>query len=264
MQRIALSALVTILTACNVQQEVNDDMTILNTVYSNVRVPDGFFKEDTPNDAFYTTSHIRRADVDTDINRAGGNDYELSANTLEDAINMDGAATDNIYGQYPLIIDITETDLYYQVLRAGSNDAMFYRRARVFKSDVLDRNGAVLNCDKCYQGKVNTEWLTLERAKFIIEYLWTFTLDNNNGNSVLSTNIQEFDYGYVYSMTRAELTKDVTGEGCDTVNLFAHTYSINSKTGEINKDTLLYRTIYSQLMGNKPQICEKEMSNVTG
>ena len=133
-KKLFLVCFTIVLSACAVDAETSDDQAIMDLVYNDKRVPEGFYQEEVPNDAFYATGHIKN----TEVGQTTESPYELSTDDYYIAAQWDTQATQNVYGSYAQLIEITETDLYYQFTHMHSDNDEFIRRARVFKSTIID------------------------------------------------------------------------------------------------------------------------------
>jgi len=267
MNRIFIFAVVLImafaLSACGVEMAAADlqanadresDYEIMTKVYTDQRTPDGFYQESLP-DTWYTIRHLKNTDLLEGVVPSGTPVYGLGTDDFTEALNWSEtiALQQAVYEQ---LVDTTETDLYFQFTRfsPGTPDNTHY--SRVFKSSSLDRSGYDLGNPGIYLGMITWQPLTAEQVKYVIEYLWTFTFNNNYGNAVLESYTEETDSEFIHTMTEARLIMDYAGN-CDTIQIFDTQYSVQKTDGMIFQVEYLIREFYSERIGNDYQVCEQ-------
>lgn len=267
MNRIFIFAVVLImafaLSACGVEMAAADlqanadresDYEIMTKVYTDQRTPDGFYQESLP-DTWYTIRHLKNTDLLEGVVPSGTPVYGLGTDDFTEALNWSEtiALQQAVYEQ---LVDTTETDLYFQFTRfsPGTPDNTHY--SRVFKSNSLDRSGYDLGNPGIYLGMITWQPLTAEQVKYVIEYLWTFTFNNNYGNAVLESYTEETDSEFIHTMTEARLIMDYAGN-CDTIQIFDTQYSVQKTDGMIFQVEYLIREFYSERIGNDYQVCEQ-------
>lgn len=272
-QNVSLLFLIVILSACNGASETsatdpaveysaiplsidfsNDDNVILQAVYFDIRTPVGFYSEYyADSDTYYSTSNIKNVELLPIANRIGVARYELSTDDFTEALDWSEQAA-NYMPAYKQLVDNSETDLYFEFLRVDLNNPLFVHRSRVFKKSALDRSGIDLNQPDNYQGQINTQTLSAERVKMLIEYFWTYSFSNNRGNAVLTSNTIETDVSYIHVMEEAKLTTGLVDQ-CDTVEIFESTYTVQKDTGDIWREQVTTREISSKRYGSNFEIC---------
>lgn len=230
------------------------DYEIITKVYTDQRTPDGFYQESLP-DTWYTIRQLKNTDLLEGVVPSSTPVYELGTDDFTEALNWSEtiALQQAVYEQ---LVDTTETDLYFQFTRfsPGTPDNTHY--SRVFKSSSLDRSGYDLGNPGIYLGMITRQPLTAEQVKYVIEYLWTFTFNNNYGNAVLESYTEETDSEFIHTMTEARLTMDYA-DNCDTIQIFETQYSVQKTDGMIFQVEYLIREIYSERIGNDYQVCEQ-------
>lgn len=230
------------------------DYEIITKVYTDQRTPDGFYQESLP-DTWYTIRQLKNTDLLEGVVPSSTPVYELGTDDFTEALNWSEtiALQQAVYEQ---LVDTTETDLYFQFTRfsPGTPDNTHY--SRVFKSSSLDRSGYDLGNPGIYLGMITWQPLTAEQVKYVIEYLWTFTFNNNYGNAVLESYTEETDSEFIHTMTEARLTMDYA-DNCDTIQIFETQYSVQKTDGMIFQVEYLIREIYSERIGNDYQVCEQ-------
>ena len=97
--------------------------------------------------------------------------------------------------------------------------------------------------------------LTAENVKFIIEYLWTFTLSNNFSNAVVESYTTETDSEFVHIMEQARLDLSHS-ESCDQVKLYEMRYTVPKDSGFIWKEKVLMREFSAKRSGDYLEICD--------
>lgn len=252
-----------IISACSGSQEpvANDgsavkssseasDIAIARAVYFDERTPDGFYQESSPGDAYYVTSHIKNIDLLPLVDRAGEPVYELASDDFNESLAWSEQAA-NFQSSYPQLVDNSETLLYHQFTRVDPAAPEFIYLNRVLKASVLDRNG--VNDD--YKGRITIATMTTSDIKLIVEYLWTFTINNNYGNAVLSSSTVETASDYVHVLKQAKLNMNVN-TGCDTINIYETHYTIPKVSGFIWKEDLNQRVISTKRTGDSVVLCD--------
>ena len=219
----------------------SSDEEILEALYRDKRVPAGFYTEVFPVDVFSSLSHVKSSILNLDANDPV---YELSTDDFSEAIEYSEKEA-NLQPGYKQMVDVTETDFYFQLTRVDLDYPEFVHFSRVFKLNALDRSGIDRNQLGSYQGKITIPVLTAQRVKDIIEYLWNFTFSNNYGNTVTESEISETSSEFVHSMIEAKLVISAINT-CDTVEVFESLYSIEKDTGFIWKESTLIREISIQ------------------
>lgn len=255
-------AIVSFLVACDSVTDPQDtnnsetvEMTIAGALYFDERIPDGFYKEELPDDVFYTTSHVKNVSLLPVIDRAGLADYELSSDDYVEALAWSDKAAE--YQQsYKQLTDIVDTELYYQFTRFDPDLPQFINRHRVFKASVLDRSGVDRSDeDSAYKGKITMPDLTAEKVKLIIEYLWMFTLSNNYRNAVLESYVTEMDDEFIHIMKQAKLDFGYS-ESCDSITVYEIRYTVSKSTGFIWKEKVLTAEFSAKRSGTYLEICD--------
>ncbi len=230
------------------------DYEIITKVYTDQRTPDGFYQESLP-DIWYTIRHLKNTDLLEGVVPSSTPVYELGTDDFTEALNWSEtiALQQAVYEQ---LVDTTETDQYFQFTRFSPGTPDYTHYSRVFKSSSLDRSGYDLGNPGIYLGMITWQPLTAEQVKYVIEYLWTFTFNNNYGNAVLESYTEETDSEFIHTMTEARLTMDYA-DNCDTIQIFESQYSVQKTDGMIFQVEYLIREIYSERIGNDYQVCEQ-------
>jgi len=231
------------------------DMKIATALYFDERTPDGFYKEDFQNDAFYSISHVKNISLLPVASRIGLAVYELTSNDFVEAMAWSDKAAE--YQQsYTQLAGNTETTLYYQFTRFDPESPQFINMHRVFKAGVLDRNGVDRSDeDGNYQGRIAMSGLTVEKVNLIIEYLWMFTLSNNYSNAVLESYTTETDNEFLHIMKQAKLFFS-NNESCDAIEVYEIRYTVPKDSGFIWREKVLTRTFSAKRSGTYLEICK--------
>lgn len=227
----------------------SSDIQIAETVYFDARTPDGFYQESYSNDNFYVISHIKNTDLLALVDRAGVVSYELSSNNFNEALTWTNTS-ESYQATNKQLVDNTETSMYYQFTRVDpiAPEIVYYQR--VLKSTVLDRNGV----DDTYKGVITIPAITAADVKLIVEYLWSFTSNNNYGFAVLDSTVTEGAADFIYRMEQVNLNMSFD-ESCDSIELYEVTYSVLKATGAITKSAVLQRVILAKRSGDYIEIC---------
>jgi len=226
------------------------DMKIAGAVYFDQRTPDGFYKEPSQGDAYYVTSHVKNTDLLPPANRTGVDVYELTSDDFIEAMDWSEQAA-VFQTSYKELVDNNETSLYHEFTRVDPGSPDFIYQHRVLKASVLDRNGV----NEDYKGRITLTNMTSVDVKLIIEYLWTFTMNNNYGNAVLESYTTETDNEFVHVLQQAKLKMSFS-ESCDTIDVFETRYTVPKASGFIWKDEEVKRSISVKRTGDVLQLCE--------
>jgi len=68
------------------------ELEIARALYQDRRTPDGFYHEDLPDDAFYTTTHVRNTDLVPAAARAAMLPYDLSSDDFAEVVDWSETA----------------------------------------------------------------------------------------------------------------------------------------------------------------------------
>ncbi len=231
------------------------NMKIARALYFDLKTPAGFYQEDVQDAASYSISHIKNTSLLPVVDRDESSSYELSSDDFAEALAWSDQAAEYQLSHKQLI-DNTETWLYHQFTRFDPDSPQFIHLHRVFKSSMLDRNGVIRSDeDSSYKGRITMLDMTAEKVKFIIEYLWTFTLSNNFSNAVVESYTIETDSAFVHIMEQARLDLSHS-ESCDQVKLFEMRYTVAKDSGFIWKEKVLMREFSAKRIGDYLEICD--------
>jgi len=233
----------------------NPDYAIAAALYTDQRVPENFYHHELPDDnAFYFIHHVKNSDLVPIYDRTGMATYELSTDDYSQALEWAETAAEYLTVYRP-IIDYTETDLYFEFTRIDTDYPLFVELERVFKSSVLDRSGVdITKPDEHFQGTINPGVLSLDVAKNIIEYLWTFSFANNYGTLIIKSEITEYSSVYIQTLQEARLDM-YTGDSCDTISIYNIDFQIDKTTGAINKEEHFLRKFQARRTDSDYEIC---------
>lgn len=233
---------------------VISDMQIAQALYFDERTPAGFYREDFQDGNYYSISHVKNVDLLPLVNRGGLPVYELASDDFVEAMDWSEQAAGNQLN-YKQLVDNSETELYHQFTRMDPAAPQFITLSRVFKSSVLDRSGVDQNQPGNYQGRITLTETTAEQLKLIIEYLWTFTDNNNFGNAVLASYATETEDEFVHIMLQAKLNMSYS-TSCDTIEVYEIRYTVPKASGFIWKDEVITRVISARRTGSRLEICQ--------
>lgn len=260
-------ALVTLtLSSCNSTTDTQDtssnsanaattsDMAIAKALYFNERTPEDFYHEDFLEDAFYSVSHVKNVDLLPYNARAGLAEHELASNDFNEAMGWVEQAAGYLQ-PYNQLVDNSETSMYYQFTRVDPASPLFIHIYRVFKANVLDRNGVDRSDeDGEYKGRITSAEITGEKVKLIMEYLWLFTFSNNYYNTVLDSYTTETADSFVHTMNQARLTIS-NNDNCDMIEVYEIRYTIPKISGYVWKDKTLTHTFSTRRVGDRIENC---------
>ena len=249
-----------LLSACGADSSAPDtaisDTRIAERIYLDKRTPDNFFNNDEAitGDSFYSISHLKNVELLTPAEKIGLPQYELSTDDFTQALNWSEtvASKQTVYRQ---LVNNSDTPLYYQFTRVDLNNSEFIHLSRVYKASTLDRSGVDLSESGSYQGKIVSTVYTTTLVKQIVEYLWTFSFNNNYGHAVLQSSTIENGLSLTHTLLEAKLITS-SSASCDSIEIFESNYSIDKSSGEIWKTGQSLRTIQATFNGTFATLCE--------
>jgi len=227
----------------------SDDMAIASALYYDKRTPAGFYQEQSESDDYHVTSHVKNIDLLPLASRGGLSIFELTSDDATEAMNWSEQAA-VLQTSYKQLVDVTETALYRQFTRMDPTSPQFIYLQRILKANVLDRNGV----DDTYKGRITLLNMTAADVKLIIEYLWTFTIDNNFGTAILSSVTTEEDDEFVHIMQQAKLNMSFSDD-CDSIEIYEVRYSVSKASGFISRTEGLQRVMSAKRIGDSLEIC---------
>lgn len=255
---------VTSLSSCGVSSEVSganvpssslnvsNEMVIANVLYSDIRTPDDFYQEVETAGTFGSISHVKNINL---LINDGLPDYELTSNDFVEAMDWDeqAAASQVLYDQ---LVDVSQTDLYFQFTRVNPTFPEILHSSRVFKADILDRFGVdSADEESVFKGRITKVGVTAADVKLIVEYLWMFTFSNNYRNAIVESYTVEGINEFIHTMTQAELNFSYS-QSCDTIDLYEVSYTVSKATGNITRDKVLDSTFNAKLTNGVIDICQ--------
>lgn len=226
---------------------------ILDAVYLNKRIPEGFYSEPTPPpDTFQTISHIKNTDI---INPASVTPatpvHEICANDFHQALTWAQATNGGSN-----LVDNAENSLFYQFTYVNASTPSFYEIKRVYKCAMVDRSSIDLNNPNYRLGQYIEIPADINNLKILLEYFWTFSPHNNFGYAIISSAINETTDNFLHLFYEARLTTAQNANECDSVNLYEVNFDINKTTGDITRSEQLISTIKSIYRNSVIEVCE--------
>lgn len=217
------------------------DKEILDAVYSDYKVPDGFFVDVLERGEKISDSvYYERVLENNKWVFYCTNDFDAAKQHVEEDINE--------YNQsdYPdrILIETTENEKFFE-FKTIENQTQFpvrkyYLRYRVYKCSYIEdlQHGMYYKKDEAipqnYIGKFAQRLITIENVKELIEFLWYSGFGNYNigGSKVLSSFTE--DHGGSIKHTIYE-TRTVYGDWglCDQITLIKSEYNVDKNSGEI-------------------------------
>ena len=264
-----LFVLVAMLTACSGSSDekeapdvaakavADQDIALLKAVYSDQRTPAGFLQVSVPDAGFFTLSHVKNTDILALADRNQQPVYELSSNDFVEA--MDWSETAATYQEtYRQLVDVSETDFYFQFTRIDPANPSVPHFSRVFKRDFLNRDGVDRAEEDSllpvYLGAIAIPFINIERVAQVVEYLWRFSASNNYGTAVVSTSIEETARTIVYRMQEGRMQMSYTGQ-CDVVDVYNVSYTVSKDSGAITRTQSLSHQLSSERKGGIISLC---------
>jgi len=237
------------LSSSNQHVVASTDSAIAAALYYDDRIPDDFYQEQLPDDGHYTVSHLRNVDLLPAVGRPAVMSYDLSTEDFSKVVDWSERAA--FYsGNTGQLVDNRDTRLYHEVSRVDPANPMVTKRHRVYRSSMLDRDGI----DDHYRGRIALPAMTAADVKQVIEYQWTFTMENNYGTAVLSSQTSESATAFTHTMIKARLIM-ATDKACDRVEVYEVSYEVPRSTGNIWKQSTLQRVFHAERDGQQINIC---------
>lgn len=233
-----------------------DTQRILESIYHNKRIPDGFYTENEPEPGVYQSiAHIKNVDIADPASLTDETPrYELCADTFDRALQWSTAATGNAGD----LVDNRETKLFYEFTRVPAGRPDFRNLQRVFKCSIVDRSDIDLSQPDQYKGLYTQLPQSAESIKLLIEYFWSFSTANNYGHAVLSSTTTEADTHFLHTLEQARLTSAAeSGDTCDRVDVYASHYRVEKLTGSISVSESHEQTISARYENDIISTCKQ-------
>jgi len=248
------------------------ESTLLQAVYLNKRTPASFNLAQVDDSGFYTIRHIRNSDVVANarfVARVASQDalqapqarvqadFELSSDDFTEAMQWSEvmAGKQPVYHQ---LVDVSESELYYQFARVAMGSPTTTEYDRVFKRSMLNRDNAesqaIKSGEQAFLGIIPPVRQSEHNIKQVIDYLWSFSESNNYGYAVVSTAFQAYSDHYRYMLTEAQLDT-ATGTGCDRIQIMEKRYDISRSTGRIRYSIVPVGVLWAQPDSQGGSLC---------
>ena len=131
------------------------------------------------------------------------------------------------------LVETNSNARYNEFSRVRAGTPSGYLRIRIFRCSYLDRSAVDLRATAGTAGQFNQRPLTALELQQLAEYLWQFTGYNNYGNTVLKSSGTLLGSNLQHTLVIASLASSLAINGCDRVNVFGWTYSLNGQTGAL-------------------------------
>ena len=213
------------------------DRELAERVYQDrQRIPVGFYTDtELPTASGSSTTHLKTT-------------YELCTDDWNEAL----AWSEDAAHRMPVYSPLTETNAnnrYFEFVRARPQPEGWLERQRVFRCTYLDRTGTDRTQLHGYGGILHGDAPALTTpadVKQLIEYLWQFTLFNNYGNAVLSTEAHTAGDAHQHTLTLITLTRATSPDLCDRFDILHWTHAININTGIIDRHLEPIRSFFAR------------------
>ncbi|MDQ6954853.1 MAG: hypothetical protein Q9M20_05360 [Mariprofundaceae bacterium] len=138
-------------------------------------------------------------------------------------------------------VSSSETPWFYENTWA-INDPYSHHQlvsVRVFKSNMIDRSVYDANNPSPLQAVIQTLPVSDAYARFISEYLWTFSSSNNVGHVVISSNTTSTITGLRHRISEAVFDPAMLRGVCSKVQLWDLNYDISNQSGGVTLNRAL-------------------------
>jgi len=226
---------------------------IIAAVYNNnYTVPTGFYVDARANTAeSYTLYHVKD---DT-------NSYELCANDIAQAATWEEEDNQSraVNGQY---VGSLESSRYFEFIReltfpddignvGGATSPGF---SRVFKCDVINRDGVDRNLYSGYGGRLNERPLSQQSVREFTEYLWQFEFFATARPKVLDSFSNETTQSIDHTLLLA--TRINQGfDSCDRIEVVDWVSSANKSSGDVTRDFRFLFAFEARLVAGIAEEC---------
>jgi hypothetical protein len=205
------------------------DKLLLEFAQHGSKYPSGFYTENLSNSSLYYVNT-----VSTGVNNNKW--IYLCTDESSQAFNWIDSST------YRTLIDLTQTDKYFQAVGIDSSNLRHHILFRVHKCSYIDRSiyDGLNRSDSI--GILNQRPINETNVKEVIEYLW-FTNNYNIGNpKILFTEYKETQNECIYILY---VTNYYVGDWgmCPGLNVEKQTYAINKNNGLILYNPKIIRVI---------------------
>lgn len=229
-----------------------DDLAILQLLYSDQRTPEGFYVENLPDDAWYTISHVKNTDLLDPGARSGVAVYELCSDDAWQARQW----SDTAAAYRPVWRDVTasrSTAIFTEFTRSNTAYPEIIELSRVFRCSYLDRSNTDIAQNGTLVGTLAASPPDAVTFRQAVQYLWTFSPDNNYGYAIVNESEAGDASRLRYALTEARLAHNEPG--CDTITLLRLEYSLDQQDGEIQRQETMLRQFSGRQGSNGPELC---------
>lgn len=226
--------------------EQYSDMDIAAALFSDQRVPAGFYSEQLPNDAYYTIYHINRSHLP---GFTGGYKYAMCSNDFDEALIWSEQAA-NAQPQYRELVDNRNTEVFFEFIRSSSSSPQIIHLQRVYKCSFVQPRLQVEGQDVLAQN------LTLQQVRRYIEYRWLFSAANNTGNSVVSVTSASLNGLRKVELLHAQWLIGMDDE-CELIKLNRYDSFVDEISGELSQSQIYLREFFAKRDYSGAQPCDK-------
>lgn len=231
------------------------DLSLATRLYKgDERTPAGFDVEERPASVVGTlsTRHLKNTDFATGP-QAASPTFEVCTNDMAQAIDWSERQA-TWQGQYSDLVEIKGDTRMFELVRVPRADVTAMVRHRVFRCDYLDRSNTDLRADVGAAGSMNQRPLNADELETLSEYLWQFTMFNNSGYAVESSTRSASGNTLAQTIRVGQLVRGTAG-GCDTVQLFDWTHTMNSVDGSLTRSLTSVRSFQVKGISSVAQSC---------
>ena len=212
------------------------------------RRPADFYAETDPYpDRLTLTAHVRALDVDPDA----ASNAELCTNDVAAASNW-FVQTANGYSDRAQQTGGRETEWFIEreYDLATVPDSML--RLRVFQCTAVDR--AVDGND--IVARVNLPTIGADSLKFVVEYLFTFSAENNALNAIVASSADSAAGDPGHTLVRVHVRKFQGAGGCDRLELWQDTYVYSFADRLLRRRSTMIDTFAARVVGGDAELCD--------
>lgn len=232
------------------------DKEIIDAVFSDYKVPDGFFKDTLERgEKIWDSVYYEKVLKNNEWEFYCTNDFETARQFVEKNIATynNQLSPDNYHNQ--TILDTNENEKFFEFKTIKNNptspDMQYYLRYRVFKCSYISAlqyitphfDGSSISDE--YIGVFAQKPITKENAKELIEFLW-YSPFNNSGSKVLSSFTQEDENSIQHTIFETK-SSGIDWYMAEEVILIKSIYTINKDSGEIKLNQENIKTIQGSI-----------------
>lgn len=215
---------------------INNDH-LFDLAYSDMKLPDGFYKEDSLANSVYYENTISIKPLSERENKW----VQLSTDNKDTARNWSELSSKNS-AYFRTLISERETDKYFEFTRVYSANPKDIVLSRVHKYSYLDRSMYDLMNKSEVIGRFTKQNFTQDDVKEMIEYLWFVDDQNQIHGRVHRSDIERKEDKFIHTIYTVEVSFGDLGSP-DIIRYIKNTFEIKTSDGEIKYNQEILKQI---------------------